>query len=142
MERPVIDTGRKKLISKLFVGLLIAAAVMVGIYAAAATTATNMAASFTTAETTGRTRLIEFAAAVKQASAERKAARAICELLTGAEKNICNAEANAEQKRAKTEARVNYKGSVEPPANSGVNEPKTTRDVDVALYRVHRQLPD
>lgn len=127
---------------KLFAGLLIAAAVMVGIYAAAATTATAMAATFSTAETTSHTRIVEFAAAVKQASAERKAAHARCELLTVAEKNLCNAEAKAEQKRAKTEARVNYKGSINAPAYIGVNEPKTARDVDVALYRVRRQLPD
>jgi hypothetical protein len=138
----VIDTGRKKLISKLFAGLLIAAAVMAGIYAAAATTASSMAASFTTAETTGRTRIVEFAAAMKQASAEHRAARARCELLTGAEKNICNAEAKEEQQRARTDARVNFKGSIKAPADAGVNEPKTARDVDVALYRVHRQLPD
>jgi hypothetical protein len=128
--------------SKLFAGLLIAAAVMVGIYAAAATTATAIAASYTTAETTSHTRIVEFAAAVKQASAEHKAARARCGLLTDAEKNICNAEAKAEQKRAKTEARVNYKGSIKPYANAGVNEPGTARDVDVALYRVQLQLPD
>lgn len=115
---------------------------MVGIYAAAATTATAMAASFTTAETTSHTRIVEFAAAVKQASAERKAARARCELLTDAEKNICNAEAKAEQKRAKTEARANYKGSIKSLADAGVSEPKTARDADVALYRVQRQLPD
>lgn len=137
-----ITGGRKKLISKLFAGLLIAASVMAGIYAAAAATATAMAASFTTAETSGHTRIVEFAAAVKQASTEHQAARARCEFLTGAEKNICNAEARMEQKRARTEARVNYKGSIKPPVNAGVDEPKTARDVDVALYRVHRQLPD
>lgn len=128
--------------SKLFAGLLIVAAVMVGIYAAAATTATAMAAGFTTAETTSHTRIVEFAAAVRQASTEHKAARARCEFLSGAGKDICNAGAKAEQKRARTEARVNYKGSIKPPTNAGVNEPKTTRDADVALFRVHRQLPD
>ena len=128
--------------SKLFAGSLIAAAVMAGIYAVASTTATAMAASFTTAETSGHTRIVELAAAVKQASAEHKAARARCEILSGAEKNLCNAEARAEQKRARAEARVNYKGSIKPPADAGVNERKTARDVDVALYRAHRQLPD
>lgn len=33
-------------------------------------------------------------------------------------------------------------GLIKPPANAEVNEPKTARDFDVALYRVHRQLPD
>jgi hypothetical protein len=140
----VIETtdDRRKLISKLFAGSLIAAAVMAGIYATASTTATAMAASFTTAEASGHTRIVEFAAAVKQASAEHKAARARCELLAGADKNICNSEAKAEKKRARAEARVNYKGSTRSPADVGVNEPKTARDIDVALNRVHRQLPD
>jgi hypothetical protein len=128
--------------SKLFAGSLIAVALMAGIYAAAATTATAMAASFTTAETSGHTRIVEFAAALKQASAEHKAARARCELLTGAAKNICNTEAKAEQKRSRADARVNYKGSIMSLADSGVNEPKAARDVDVALYHAHRQLPE
>jgi len=128
--------------SKLFAASLIAAAVMVGIYVAASTAATAMAASFTTAETSGHTRIVEFAAALKQASAEHKAARARCELLTGAAKNICNTEAKAEQKRSRAEARVNYKGSIRSFADVGMNEPKAARDVDVALYREHRQLPD
>lgn len=128
--------------SKLFAASLIAAAVMVGIYVAASTAATAMAASFTTAETSGHTRIVEFAAALKQASAEHKAARARCELLTGAAKNICNTEAKAEQKRSRAEARVNYKGSIRSFADVGMNEPKAARDADVALYREHRQLPD
>jgi hypothetical protein len=138
----VIDAGRRKFMSKLSIGLLIAAALMAGIYAAAASTATPMADSITTAETSGRTRIVEFAAAVRQASAEHKAARARCELLTGAEKNNCNAEAKMEQKHARAEARANYKGSTSSPAYVGVGENKTARDVDVALYRVHRQLTD
>lgn len=128
--------------SKLFAGSMIAAAVMAGIYAAASTTATAMAASFTTVETSGHTRIVEFAAAVKQASAEHKAARARCELLAGAEKNLCNAEAKAEQKRARAEARTNYKGSIRSSADIAVNEPKVAREIDVALFRAHRQLPD
>ena len=128
--------------SKLFAGSLIAAAVMAGIYAVASTTATAMAASFTTVETNTHTRIVDFAAGVKQASAEYKSARARCELLAGAEKNICNAEAKAEQKRARAEARAYYKGSIRSPADIAVNESKGAREIDVALFRAHRQLPD
>jgi hypothetical protein len=133
----VTHNGERLFPSKLLAGLLIAAAAMAGIYAAAATTATAMAASFATAETTGYTRIVEFAAAVKQASSEYKAARARCEILTGAQKNPCNAEAKAERGRARTEARINYKGSIRSLADGGVHEAKTARDADVALYRAH-----
>jgi hypothetical protein len=128
--------------SKLLAGALIAAAVMAGIYAAASTIATAMAASFTTAETSGHVRIVEFAAAVEQASAEHKAARTRCELLTGAENDICNAVARAQQKRDRTVARVIYQDSITPPADAGADDPETARDADVALYRVHRQLSD
>ncbi len=128
--------------SKLFAGLLIAVAAMAGIYAVAATTATSMAAGFNTTETSDRTRIIEFAAEMKRTSAEHKAARAKCDRYTVTLKASCNAEAKAEQKRARSEARVNYKGSSKSPADAVVKQAKAARDFDVALYRVHRQLPD
>ena len=125
--------------SKLLTGLLIAAAAMAGIYAAAATTATAIAANFTPTPAAGQVRIVAFASAVKRASAEHRAARTKCELFIGAEKNFCNAEAKADEKRAKTAARVNYKGSINLPTDAGMNESKTARDIDVALYRAHQQ---
>ena len=129
---------------KLLAGLVIAAVAMAGIYAAAATTATAIAANFAPTAATpaaGHLRIVEFATALKRASAEHRTASAKCKLLTGAEKNICNAEAKTEEKRARTAARVNYKGS-NLPAVAEIIEPKIARDIDVALYRVHQQSPD
>jgi hypothetical protein len=127
---------------KLLAGLVIAGVAMVGIYAAASTTATAIAANFTPAAATGHLRIVEFASELKRASAEHRAASAKCRLLTGAEKNICNAEAKADEKRAKTAARDTYKGSINLPNVAGSNEPKSARDIDVALYRAQQQLPD
>lgn len=128
--------------SKLLAGFMIAVVATVAIYAMAATIATNMTAGFTTTETTHHTRIDEFATGMKRAAAEHRMARAKCERFTGAEKNICHAEAKAEQRRARTKARVKYKDNIKSPANAGVNEARTAREVDVALYRAHRQLPD
>lgn len=128
--------------SKLLAGLLIAVVATVGIYAMAATIATNTTAGFTTTETTHHTRIDEFATGVKRAAAEHRTARAKCERLTGAEKDICHAEAKAEQRRARTKARVKYRDDIKSPVKGGVNEARTAREVDVALYRAHRQLPD
>lgn len=140
--------------SKRLAGLLIATATIAGMYAIAATFATNMAASFNTVETTRHTRAGDFATSVRRASAERKTARAKCELVAAAERNSCNAEATAEQRHAWTEARSDYKGGMEykgitvprvgmePAADTVVNKAKIPRHIDVALYRAHRQLPD
>jgi hypothetical protein len=130
--------------SKLHAGLLIAAAAMAGIYAIAANIATTTAAGFATAETTSHTRLVEFATAMKSAAVENSTARAKCKRLAGAERNDCDAEAAAaaEQRRARTGARSEFTGYVKVPANAGMNAPKGMREIDAALYRAHRQLPD
>ena len=128
--------------SKLYAGLFIAAAAMAGMYAIAANIATTTAAGFATAETTSHTRPVEFATATKSAAIENSTARAKCGRLTGAGKDLCDAEAAAEQRRARTEARIKLKAGVEVPAKAGINVAKAMREVDVALYRAHRQLPD
>ena len=128
--------------SKLFTGPLIALVAMASIYAIATTIATSSTASFTTVETIRHARVVEFAVAMKRAVAEHRTACAKCELLAAAEKNICEAEAGKEQKRAKTEARIKYKGNIKSPANPMVNEPEKARGVDLVLYRAHQQLHD
>ena len=104
--------------SRFFTGLLIVASGMAAIYAIAAAIATNLTPTFATAETTRPTRIVEFASAMKRAATEHRTARAKCELLSDAEKSICDADAAVEQKRAKAEARVIYKGGVPLPAKA------------------------
>ena len=91
--------------SKVAAAVLIAAAVAAGMYAVAATTATSMAATFATPETARHRSVAEFAATVKQASSQHRAARAQCALLAGAKKSVCNAEARAASKHAVNGAR-------------------------------------
>jgi hypothetical protein len=83
--------------TKWVAGVLIAMAAMAGIYAVAATTATSIAGSFTTEARTRPTRIAEFETAVKRASANLKEARERCKVFTGTQRNVCNAEARAEE---------------------------------------------
>ena len=127
--------------SKLFASLLIALIAMMASYATAATTASHMTSEFSTVESTSQSRTGEFAANLKRAEAAHRSARAKCELLTGEEKNGCNAEAKAEQRLARSAARNKYKEGVKSLGNVGLNEEGNPREVDVSLYRAHRQLP-
>jgi hypothetical protein len=144
---PVVTMAgnRKRRFSKLVAGLSVAAATMAGIYATAAATAAIAAASFATSETTSRARIVEFAAAVKRASAEYRASQARCGLLTLAERYLCDIDAKAEEKRAKTRARLQYEESVRPSSYSAKNNPNLARrfdtvagaTLDVAPHRLH-----
>jgi hypothetical protein len=98
----------KKYLSKLLAGVLIAAAAMAGIYAVAASTASSVAASIVTDESTQRTRITDFAVAVKRASVEQREARAKCKTIQGAKRSDCNTLARAEQKRAVEDARERW----------------------------------
>ena len=132
--------------SKLFAGLLIAVLTLAGIYAIAAMIADNTTGSFRTEETRRHAGIVEFGSALRRASEVHGLARAKCELVAGAEKNICNAEAKSEQRRARTEARVNYKGNSTVSATPVKNIADEVRNggnvLDIALYRAHRQLRD
>ena len=128
--------------SKQFTGLLIAAGAMARIVAIATTLAKSSSASFTVVETTRHARVVAFATAMKRAVAEHRTARAKCELLVAAEKNICDADAKKEQQRAKTEARTKYKGNTKSAEKPTVNETEKMRGVDLVLYRAHQQLDD
>ena len=132
--------------SKLFAGLLIAVLTLAGIYAIAAMIADNTTGSFRTEETRRHAGIVEFGSALRRASEVHGLARAKCELVAGAEKNICNAEAKSEQRRARTEARVNYKGNSTVSAAPVKNIADEVRNggnvLDIALYRAHRQLRD
>ena len=128
--------------SKIFAGVLVAAAALAGIYAIAATIATNMAASFPAAKATGRTGIVEFAAAAKLTAAEPGTTRIKCQFPTRATVDACDAEATTQQARARTAARVGHDGGIKPLAKAGMNVPKIAREIDVALYRAHRQFPD
>ena len=81
-------------------GLWIAAAVAVGMYAAASITATTMAGTFDTAEATRHSRFAGFDTAFKRASAEYRETRRKCDPLSRAKRNLCNAEARADERRA------------------------------------------
>jgi hypothetical protein len=89
----------EKAMTKLIAGLLIAAATMAGMYAVATTTATALASSFTTEERTRPTRIAELETAMKRAVAGFKAARGKCDVFSGKQKHVCNAEARAEEIR-------------------------------------------
>jgi hypothetical protein len=116
--------------------LLVAVTAMAGIYAIAASTATSAAAAFTPTERASHARIVEFAAALKRASTEKKAARAQCDLLNASGKQICTAKARAEEKRAKAEARALYNAGSRPVIDAGKKvpeSPQAPRGADVAL---------
>lgn len=138
----VREEGSKRM-SKLLSGTLISIAAMVGIYAVAATISTPTNASFTTVETIRHTGIVAFGVALKHAADEYNTARAKCEPLTGAEKDICTFAAKAAQKRARMEASVKYRGETKSTANAVANNAEAARTdigLDPVLYRAHRQL--
>lgn len=82
-------------------GVLIAAAIVaVGIYAAASITATTMAGTFDAAEATRHSRFAGLETALKRASTEYREARGRCDDLARTKRNLCNAEARADERRA------------------------------------------
>jgi hypothetical protein len=101
-------TNRTILFPKVLVGLFVAVGAMAGIYALAATTATTAAAGFVDTETESRARILEFAHAVKRASADFDKAQARCERIPDAKRHLCNIDARAEETRAKMQALLNY----------------------------------
>lgn len=132
--------------SKLFAGLSIAAAALVGIHSIADAIATTRNANFTTSGTTTHTGIVEFGTALRRAAGEYRTASAKCELITGSENNLCTAEAKSAHKRARAAARLKYRKGMPSPVKSVVNGPENLRDadagLDVVLYRAHRQLLD
>jgi hypothetical protein len=62
----------------------------------------------------------DYSAAVDRASAVYKDARAKCDALKDNQKEVCVAEAKAVEKRAKAEAEVNYKGTVNARTNARI----------------------
>ena len=130
----------------LFVGVSSAVAAIAGIYAIATIITTATPPGFNAAEPIRRITIVEFGIAHKRAADEHRAARAKCETLAGAEKIGCQTEAKSAQIRARTAARANYKGDIKPTTQTMVNDAGNARrkdgELDVALYRAHRQLPD
>ena len=100
--------GRKSYLLKLLTGVLIGTTATVGIYAVAATTASGVVAGFATSESSQRTRIAEFAGAVKRASVEQREARTKCKMVRGVKRSDCNALARAEEKRAVEDARERW----------------------------------
>lgn len=129
----------------LFVSVSSAAAIA-GIYAIATIITPATPPGFNTAEPIRRTTIVEFGIAHKRAADEHRAARAKCETLAGAEKVGCQTEAKSAQIRARAAARANYKGSINPATQTVLNDAGNARrkdgELDVALYRAHKQLPD
>ena len=62
--------------------------------------ATTMAGSFDAAEATRHSRFAGFDTALKRASAEYRETRGKCDPLARAKRNLCNAEARADERRA------------------------------------------
>jgi hypothetical protein len=112
-----------KVIAILLALMLIAASVMAGIYAIAAMTVSSVTTGFATTQLASHERIAEFASALKRASAEKKAARAQCDLLTGSGKQLCTAKARAEEKRTKAEARALYNARSRPVIDAGLAAP-------------------
>ena len=79
---------------------LVAAAVAVGMYAAASVTASTMAGTFDTAAATTHSRFASFETALKRASTGYREARGKCDDLARTKRNLCNAEARADERRA------------------------------------------
>lgn len=131
---------------RMLAGGLIAAAVMAGMYVIALAIAANMTPTFNLAETANHARVLEFANAARLVSTAPRTAGAKCELLVGSEKKICNAEAAAELRRAKTRARGTYKDGtlfhdgINLTVETAANDLRAPPEIDVALYRAHRQL--
>jgi hypothetical protein len=96
---------RRKLVSRILSGLLIATATMAGIYAIAAFAASTVAATFVTEETTRHTRSVAYSAALDVASSDLRAALESCDLLLGKRRKACKAEAAAEAQYAVRNAR-------------------------------------
>lgn len=78
---------------------LAAAAVAVGMYAAASITANTMAGTFDTAAATTHSRFASFETALKRASTEYRESRGKCDDLARTKRNLCNAEARADERR-------------------------------------------
>ncbi len=136
--------------SSLFASALSAAAAIAGIYAIATIIATPASSGFSNAEPIRRTAIVEFGIALKHAADKHRTARAKCEIFVGAEKVGCQAEAKSALVRAKTAARVNYKGNVKPAAHTVVNGIANARlgdsepdfGLDIALYHAHQHWSD
>ncbi len=132
--------------SSLIASVLSAVSAIAGIYAIATIIATSTTPTANNAEPVRRTAIVEFGIALKRAADEHRTARTKCEILVGAEKTGCQAEAKSAQMRARTAARVNYKGNITPSVQTLVHDPDNARrnggELDAALYRAHRQLPD
>ena len=79
--------------------LLIAIATITAIYAVAATAAKSVAGTFTATESTNRVRRVEFTDATRRLWEVHKAAREKCELLDGASRKACNAEARTQERK-------------------------------------------
>ena len=69
-------------------------------YAAASITATTMAGTFDTAEATRHSRFAGFETALKRASTEYRETRGKCDDLARTKRNLCNAEARSDERRA------------------------------------------
>jgi hypothetical protein len=79
---------------------LVAAAVAVGMYAAASITASTLAGTFDTEAATTHSRFAGFETALKRASTEYREARGKSDGLARTKRNLCNAEARADERRA------------------------------------------
>ena len=78
----------------------------------------------------------EYRATTDRISAEYKAAKAKCNALSGQPKDLCVAEANAAQKRAKARAAADYENTAKARENAVAKEQcatKTGNDKDVCL---------
>ena len=132
--------------SSLIASVLSAVAAIAGVYAIAAIIAAPTPADFNAADPIRRTAIVEYGIALKRAADQHRTERAKCETLTGAEKSGCQAEARSAQIRAKAAARANHRGHIQPATQTGVNDTHNAHrkdgELDVALYRAHRQLPD
>lgn len=120
---------------RMFGGWLIAVTVMASIYAIALIIAANMTP---TAETANHAGIVEFANALKLVSMEHRTVRASCEGLVNKEKDRCRAAELTELRRAK--ARDTERYGISPAVKAPARDSKALPEIDVALYRAHRQL--
>ncbi len=135
------ETRNKAPAPRMFADWLIAVIVMASIYAAALALAANMTPAFGQAEAGNQIRVLEFANALKLISAKHQIARTRCGLLAGAERNICDAESATDPQQTRMHAPATRRIGTVVAGEVVANDFRSSSKFDVALYRIHRQLP-
>lgn len=128
--------------AQLIAGVLIGMGAVAAFYLFVNASAAGMGSGFKTSESIRHTHAAQFANANASATENRAAAGARCATFSGAKKTQCNIEAGNEEMHARSDARVQYKNSDTNSDSQPLALLKPARNIDVVLYRAHRQWPE